>query len=536
MEKISGSGEQPQNTGENGKSIPKSAYEQVFFEQLRSGVEYDESKLSDEQLEAYKAAKKSYEKTKAINKERKQEHDKKLFKKITAGALVAMIGTGIKVAKDSGVFNGIRLNSPEPVTDVSAEGNEATTEDTESTWFYGGSNPYEITIGSEARNEFGLEEYTNNEKLNSVLNQTGEQFYLPGMYSYKKENKVTPNAVANPKAIYEYMGVANPEKPTLEETIDAIKYVNYGQGFVSSGVATIFAGAGLAPEGFTTNYDKNQEHVYSMEKGGEERLAHEEWIEQVFENSTFKRAQTTFSKLHMYGNEKKTGKDGEVLGNMTNGDSKLRDVIEQTYTDPKTGVEITVEWQEECFNLGQTAKIKKKDGTVYYVTVPDKPDTPTTITETPPEDPVNPPAKPPVNPPVNPPSSDAKSAEAIENNMQTGPETNNYVTPTGPGNIESRPDTSSNSYQNEVNYQQETAEQTYSAPSESEQYDTIGDAIWSADQTYSDHVTYTEPIDLQALTEQQAADDAAEAIKQEAEEKSKISDSDAADWFNSLNK
>ena len=437
------------NSGEGGnnKPIPKEdILRYIYNDKDPKALEEFANKIQDDrQREAFRAAYKAFvleqdaaatsgQEVNQANEERKREPEKKWSKKTTTLALAGMLlfsnaDKVVKAAKDSGVFNGISLNPTDPIVEVLAESNKRSIRDNSS--FYGESNPNEITINSEDRNEFGLEKYTSNEKLNSVLNQTGKQFYLPGLYNYEKDKKITPNAVANPKEIYKYMGVADSENPTIEESEDALKYVSYGQGFVSSGIATIFAGADKAPEGFTNNYDKNQEHVYSMEKGGEERLAHEEWVSQVFENSTFKRKQDTFSARHMYGNENKTGDNGEVLGVMTNGDSKLRNVIEQTWTDPETGDEITWEWQEECFNLGQTAKIKKKDGTVYYVTISEKPNTPITTTETPPGD--NNPAPTPPEPVKK---KDAQNLVRIDNNISQdisnnigGSQVENYIAP-----------------------------------------------------------------------------------------------------------
>ena len=349
--------------------------------------------LSDEQLDkvlnAFKKqntephnsaeAQAEHEAASAELKENAKTHEKnqKRGGKTIAAALLAgtlLTNFGGKIA-NSFINNEKSQPTPEPIQDTSG----VTTEESTAS-YYGESNPYEITIGSEERDDFGLGEYTGNEKLNSVLNQSGKQFYLPGEYNYKKSEKVTPNAVANPKEIYKFMGV-DPNNPSIEDKADAIKYTTYSQGFVSSGIATLFARAGNAPEGFTKDYNANQDHVYEMEKGGEERLAHEAWLKDVFENSTFKETTINNSDLHLYGNEKDIREDGNVRGVIAKGDTKQRDVIEQVYVNPKDGSEMTFYWQEECHNLHMVAKYKTKEGKIVTVTL--IPETSTTTTTNP---------------------------------------------------------------------------------------------------------------------------------------------------------
>jgi hypothetical protein len=306
---------------------------------------------------------------------------------------------------------------------------------------------------------------------------------------------------------------------------------------VSSGIATLFARAGNAPEGFTKDYNANQDHVYEMEKGGEERLAHEAWLKDVFENSTFKETTINNSDMHLYGNEKDIREDGNVRGVIAKGDTKQRDVIEQVYVNPKDGSEMTFYWQEKCHNLHMVAKYKTKEGKIVTVTL--IPETSTTTTTNPGPTP-GPKPTPGPNPGPTPEYDDSKNSEAIEQNMQTHEETNNYVAPTGPGEVETRPDTSTNSYEDEQQYQIGTTEQAWSAPSESAYYETVGDVIGNADQTLADHTNYTpEQVSennaaAQAQAAQEAANREAEQIKAEAESNKDMSDSEAADWYNNL--
>lgn len=535
----------PDRKAEKAEGMDPSAFDGMsndeireFAEELKTG-KYDGMSSGEEMIAAYKN-KKNKSESGGTSAELKKDAEKRGKNQKRGGTTIAaalLAGTlltnyGGKIA-NSFINNEKSQPTPEPTQDTSGVTAEESTAS-----YYGESNPYEITIGSEERDDFGLGEYTGNEKLNSVLNQSGKQFYLPGEYNYKKSEKVTPNAVANPKEIYKFMGV-DPNNPSIEDKADAIKYTTYSQGFVSSGIATFFARAGNAPEGFTKDYDANQDHVYEMEKGGEERLAHEAWLKDVFENSTFKETTINNSELHLYGNEKDIREDGNIRGIIAKGDTKQRNVIEQVYTNPEDGSEMTFFWQEECHNLFPRVIHKTKEGKTTTVTL--IPETSTTTTTNPGPAP-GPKPTPRPTPEITPTPEydDTKNSEAIGQNMQTHEETNNYVAPTGPGEVEARPDTSTNSYEDEQQYQIGTTEQAWSAPSESAYYETVGEVIENADQTLADHTNYTPEQVQEKVVEQQNQSIQTQSNNNEitsspisgtSEDEKKA---EASDWYNNL--
>ena len=99
--------------------------------------------------------------------------------------------------------------------------------------------------------------------------------------------------------------------------------------------------------------------------------------------------------------------------------------------------------------------------------------------------------------------SDAKNPEAIKKNMQTGDETTNKVSPTGPGKQENRPDTSKDSYKEENKNKEETKEKAKEQPSDSNSGGTVGDKIQNADQGESSHETRTEEQITEVKKEEQ---------------------------------
>lgn len=136
------------------------------------------------------------------------------------------------------------------------------------------------------------------------------------------------------------------------------------------------------------------------------------------------------------------------------------------------------------------------------------------------------------NPPVSPDKTpdaptqdDSKNAAAIEKNMQTHDETSNRVAPRGPGELTNRPDTSQNSYQREQE----------SAPP-------VNKSSQQADGTYANHENYfpsqkaLDDLLRTGQVQQSAADKAAEQTKSQAEKNATMSDQEAAEWFNNLNR
>ena len=109
----------------------------------------------------------------------------------------------------------------------------------------------------------------------------------------------------------------------------------------------------------------------------------------------------------------------------------------------------------------------------------------------------------------------------------------------GPGELSERPDTSRDSYQDELNYAQQQREEARNTQSESERGGTVGDIIDNADTTYADHGNYTEDQrkaqeqEADAQITQEEADAAADQMKAEADQNAGMSDDEAAEWFNS---
>ena len=250
----------------------------------------------------------------------------------------------------------------------------------------------------------------------------------------------------------------------------------------------------------------------------DDALVYKEWLESRYTQTEYKFVDIPKGVFHNLGIEDRNAEHGmfttcdasEILRNDKN------QLVEAT-TTLDDGTKVTRYINPVCTNILNVIKINGKTYTISE----DKPPTPTTP-DNPPDTPDNPPDTP-DNPPDTPDEpSDAKNPEAIEQNMQTGDETSNWVEPSDSGEVSSRPDTSQDSY---------IAEQNYYEPSE---------PTYAADQTYATHETYTpeqqqaQEVAAQEMAAQNAADAAAQEMASQAQQNAQMTDAEAADWFNSL--
>jgi len=352
------------------------------------------------------------------------------------------------------------------------------------------------------------------ESLNQLINGSFEQDGNIGCY--ENNNKVDQASVGNPRAVADYLGI-DFDNATPEERGIISEYINKSMKYPAA--ATLINHGHPDFAGLSQIEAENKiAHATDQEKQG-----YQDWLQNEFNHSTYHIEE---GKGTMVNHGVIEGTDGR---HSTYSETDLTGVkILVRTTVQEDGTTVVDYEKDDCANWLYTV-VTHSDGSVVVIVPPPSPDTPVN-----PPTPDNPTPTPEPTPTPTPPD-DSKNAAAIEKNMQTGNETSNRVAPRGPGEVTSRPDTSQDSYQAEQDYQRQTVEDARNQESGSANGGTVGDIIEGADQTYSEHQTYTSEQRATQQQEQQAQVAQDQASQNEiTESNANMSDAEAAEWLNSL--
>ncbi len=328
----------------------------------------------------------------------------------------------------------------------------------------------------------------------------------------------SPNAIANTDEILKLMNI-DPAEATAEEYGAVYKFLAYSMAPVAAGAIVERNVPGF--ENLTIN--EIEEKIYGMnvaEKADFQKelskiLDSAKFSYKMVSGNYFNQGDTPSDKVNRYFSYFAEVKRDNYRLVMV--ETPFDGGVKYSFFDPSCG-----NLQDLIISVDENGEVT--DAQIVTTKIDPSPE-PTPKDSTDPEKPEKP----------GTPTDDSKNADAIRRNMDH----EGRVKPMDSGDLSERPDTSRDSYQDELRNAEEAKEKARSEKSESEGGGTIGDAIDNSDQTYANHGNYTQEQlrekDRQAEAEarQEEADVVAEQMKGEAEQKANMSEADTAQWFNS---
>lgn len=371
-------------------------------------------------------------------------------------------------------------------------------------------------------------ELTGVEVLDETIDGSFTQYDNVGCFKNKSPEN-SPIDVGSPEEVLKAMGV-DPETATPEQWGQAMEYMSFSQNISAGPIAYIFN----FPVAQGKTYKEFEDSIKDLSDDEKESLTKD--IKAVNDDTKYTIETGNGVVTNQYAEK---DENGEVHSTFNEKDVTGKKLLaaKTTLAEPgkaldgsvlPAGTDVLRYYDLDCGNLNMIIYLIPNEAPIVYLfSNPQQPiDTPSII----PTNPENP------TPTPTPTPDDSKNSDAIYQNMQTGDETSNYVTPSGPGSQTSRPDTTHNSYEEE--HKPSSPESTGTGSSASETGQSVQDIINNANQDYSGHQTYTKDQDKQnqaaaeAAKAQAAADAAAAAAEREAEANAKMTDDAAADWFN----